>query len=71
MIRLIAVAGLALTVATSPQAITPAPIPQLDDGMITPVIAGCGLGRTLVHRFYETAYVEDSQFPTWVLGFLL
>ena len=49
MIRLIAVAGLALTVATSAQAITPAPIPQLDDGMITPVVAGCGPGRTRVN----------------------
>ena len=49
MIRLIAVAGLALTVATSAQAITPAPIPQLDDGMITPVVAACGAGRTRVN----------------------
>ena len=48
MIRLIAVAGLALTVATSVQAMTPAPI-QLDDGMITPVVAGCGPGRTRVN----------------------
>ena len=40
MIRLIAVAGLALTVATSAQAITPAPIPQLDDGDHT---SRCGL----------------------------
>ena len=48
MIRLIAIAGFALTVATSAQAITPAPIP-LDDGMITPVVAGCGPGRTRVN----------------------
>jgi hypothetical protein len=43
MIRLIAVAGFALAVATSAQAMTPAPIPQ-PDGMITQVAAGCGAG---------------------------
>ena len=47
MIRLIAVAGFALTVATSAQAMTPAPIPQ-PDGMITQVAFGCGPGRTQV-----------------------
>jgi hypothetical protein len=47
MIRLIAVAGFALAVATSAQAMTPAPIPQ-PDGMITQVAAGCGAGRTMV-----------------------
>ena len=49
MIRLIAIAGFALVIATSAQAITPAPIPQLDDGMITPVAYGCGPFRTLVN----------------------
>ena len=43
MIRLIAVGGFALAVATSAQAMTPAPIPQ-PDGMITQVAAGCGAG---------------------------
>ena len=47
MIRLIAAAGFALAVATSAQAITPAPIPQ-PDGMITQVAAACGAGRTRV-----------------------
>jgi hypothetical protein len=46
MLRLIAVAGFALAVTTSAQAITPAPIPQ--DGMITQVRLGCGPGRTRV-----------------------
>jgi hypothetical protein len=47
MIRLIAAAGFALAVATSAQAITPAPITQ-PDGMITQVRFGCGPGRTRV-----------------------
>ena len=47
MIRLIAVAGFALSVAISAQAMTPAPIPQ-PDGMITQIAAGCGAGRTRV-----------------------
>ena len=48
MIRLIAVAGFALALATSVQAMTPAPIPQ-PDGMITQVAAACGAGRTRVN----------------------
>jgi hypothetical protein len=48
MIRLIAVAGFALSVATSTQAMTPAPIPQAD-GMITQVALACGVGRTRVN----------------------
>jgi len=48
MIRLIAVAGFALAVATSAQAITPAPISQ-PDGMITQVRLGCGPFRTRVN----------------------
>ena len=47
MLRLVAVAGFALAVATSAQAMTPAPIPQ-PDGVITQVAAGCGPGRTMV-----------------------
>jgi hypothetical protein len=42
MIRLIAVAGFALSVAVSAQAMTPAPIPQ-PDGMIRQVAAACGV----------------------------
>ena len=48
MIRLIAVAGFALSFAISAQAMTPAPIPQ-PDGMITEVAAACGVGRTRVN----------------------
>src|SRR6516165_1085321 len=47
MLRLFAVAGFALAVTTSAQAITPAPLPQ-PDGMITQVRLGCGPGRTRV-----------------------
>jgi hypothetical protein len=48
MTRLIVAAGFALFLATSAQAITPAPIPQPDD-MITQVRLGCGPGRTRVN----------------------
>jgi hypothetical protein len=48
MIRLIAIVSFAFVVATAAQAMTPAPIPQ-QDGMITQVAAGCGLGRTMVN----------------------
>ena len=48
MIRLIAVAGFALVVATSAEALMPAPIPQ-PDGMLTQVRLGCGPGRTRVN----------------------
>jgi hypothetical protein len=47
MLRLIAAAGFALAVASSAQAITPAPIPQ-PDSVITPVAYACGPGRTRV-----------------------
>src|SRR5215831_5305805 len=48
MLRLFAVAGFALAVTTSAQAITPAPLPQ-PDGMITQVRLGCGPFRTRVN----------------------
>jgi hypothetical protein len=48
MIRLIALAGFALSIVTSAQAMTPAPIPQ-PDGMITQVALACGVGRTRVN----------------------
>ena len=48
MIRLIAVAGFALSVATSTQAMTPTPIPQ-PDGMITQIALACGVGRTRIN----------------------
>jgi hypothetical protein len=48
MLRLIAIAGFALTVATSAQAMTPAPLAQ-PDGMVTEVAVGCGMGRTRVN----------------------
>ena len=48
MIRLIVAVGLAFGVATSAEAMTPAPIPQ-PDGMITQVAFGCGPFRTRVN----------------------
>jgi hypothetical protein len=47
MIRSIAAAGFALSVATFAQAMTPAP-PRQPDSIITQVAFGCGPGRTLV-----------------------
>jgi len=47
MIRLIAIAGFALSVVSA-QAMTPAPIPQ-PDSMVTEVAAACGAGRTRVN----------------------
>ena len=49
MIRLIAIAGCALFVAVSAQAMTPAPIIPQPDGMITQIAAACGAGRTRVN----------------------
>jgi hypothetical protein len=48
MIRLFAVAALALGVATSAQGMTPAPVHQADNGVITQVAFGCGPFRTRV-----------------------
>ena len=48
MIRLIAFAAFALAVATSAQAMSPAPLNQ-PDGMITQVRAACGAGRVRVN----------------------
>jgi len=48
MIRLIAIAGLTVAIATSAQALTPAPMPQTDDA-ITQVRLACGPGRTRVN----------------------
>jgi hypothetical protein len=53
MIRLIATAGLALAVATSAQAMTPAPLVQ-SDILITPVLMGCGVGQTMVNGKCES-----------------
>jgi len=47
MLRFIAAAGFVLAVATSAQAMKPAPTPQ-SDSSITQVRFGCGPGRTLV-----------------------
>jgi hypothetical protein len=47
MIRLIAVAGFALAVATSAQAMTAAPIHQQDG--VTKVVFGCGPGMTRIN----------------------
>jgi hypothetical protein len=48
MIRLIAVAGFALAVATSAQAMSLAPLHQ-QDNMITQVREACGAGRVRVN----------------------
>jgi hypothetical protein len=48
MIRLTALACFALAFATSALAMTPAPIPRLDE-VITQVAVGCGPGRTRVN----------------------
>jgi hypothetical protein len=47
MIRFIAIAGFALAVASSAEAMTPVPIHQ-PDGVMTQVAFGCGPGRTRV-----------------------
>lgn len=47
MFRLIAIAGFALAVTTSAEAMTPAPVPQ-SDSVITQVAFGCGPGRTRI-----------------------
>jgi hypothetical protein len=48
MTKWIAAAGFALWLATSAQAMTPAPLPQPND-MITQVAVGCGPGRTRIN----------------------
>ena len=48
MLRLIAVAGFALSIATSAHAMSPAPLAQPDD-MVTQIAVGCGVGRTRVN----------------------
>jgi len=48
MLKLIAVAAFALTIATSAQGMTPAPLAP-PDGMITQIAVGCGLGRTRIN----------------------
>jgi hypothetical protein len=48
MFKLIAVAGVALTVATSAHGMAPAPL-AVPDGMVTQVAIGCGIGRTRVN----------------------
>jgi hypothetical protein len=47
MIRWMAAAGFTLAVATSAHALTPAPIHD-QDGVVTPVLYGCGPFRTRV-----------------------
>ena len=48
MLKLIAIAGFALTVATSAQGMTPAPLASPND-MVTQVAVGCGMGRTRIN----------------------
>ena len=42
-----AVAGFALSIATSAHGMSPAPLPQPDD-MVTQIAVGCGAGRTRI-----------------------
>jgi hypothetical protein len=49
MIRTIAVAVLALSIATPAQAMTPAPMVYQPDAMITQIAAACGVGRTRIN----------------------
>ena len=44
MLRLIAVAGFALSIATAAQGMSPAPLPQ-PDNMVSQIAAGCGALR--------------------------
>ena len=46
MLRLITIAGFALALSTSAQALTPAPFHQPD--AVTQVAYGCGPGRTMI-----------------------
>lgn len=48
MIKLLSVVAIALAVATSAEAITPAPISR-PAGMIAKIALACGPGRTRVH----------------------
>jgi hypothetical protein len=64
MIRLIAVAGFALSVAVSAQAMTPAPITLQPDGMITKVAAACGVGRTRVNGVCVARTTVPSDPPS-------
>ena len=48
MIRMISAAGYALAVATSAQAMTPAPLAQ-PERVIVQVREGCGMGRVMVN----------------------
>jgi hypothetical protein len=48
MLRSIGLLSFAALLATSAQAMTPAPLPQVDS-MVTQVAVGCGAGRTRVN----------------------
>ena len=60
MTRLIAIAGFALVVGTSAQAMTPMPLVQ-PDSLITKVAAGCGIGKTMVNGKCETRMEKRHQ----------
>jgi hypothetical protein len=66
MIRLIAFSVLALVVTTSAQATPVAPVRQ-PDSIITPVMAGCGVGRT--HELMVSACPDTKNVkPAGVCG---
>ena len=49
MIRLIAIAGFAVSIAVSAQAMTVAPTIAQPDSIVTEVAAACGVGRTRIN----------------------
>jgi hypothetical protein len=53
MIRFVAIAGFALVVGTSAQAMTPSLLVQ-PDSLIAKAVASCGVGRTMVNGKCET-----------------
>jgi hypothetical protein len=70
MLKLIAVAGFALAVATSTQAMTPVHQP---DRKITQVATGCGAGRTMLNdvcvaKLPSTKRAELSEGVRWSGG---
>jgi hypothetical protein len=59
MIRLVAATCLALSVASSAQSMTPQV--SRPDSFVTPVVAGCGPGRTLVNGKCEARVEKRHQ----------
>jgi hypothetical protein len=67
MIRLIAIAGFALAVATSAQAMSPLPLHQ-QDGRITQVRHACGPGVHMVNGYCRTTVMRRQVRRCLVFG---